>query len=608
VAGTIREIVFSGGQDPSSVALLGVDGRGLSYQRLREQMAYTVRALNTIGFGPGDRVAIVLPNGPIMATALLSVASGFACAPLNPGYRKAELEQQLSDIRAKCVLVLSGAGLEAAYAAEERGLDVFELEPTNLAAGAFAIEGMGKEPGGEPVWTGSDDVALMMQTSGTTAKPKLVALTNSIVAHSVTVIRERLGLTSDDRAINVLPLFHVHGQIVVLTSLAAGGSVVCTPGFDPERFHAWLSEFGPTWYSAVPTMHRAIIDGAKANAAAISKGRLRFTRSASSALPVQLIREMEEAFGVPVIEGYGMTEASHGITSNLRPPGIRKVGSVGLPYRGQEVTILSEEGKLLGRGETGEILIRGKNVIESYMDNPAVNAVSFVDGWLRTGDLGYMDAEGYLFIVGRIKDVINRGGEKVSPREVEEALLTIDAVSQAIVFPVPHPTLGEDVAAAIVLKKGHTVGEDAMRMELAKSIAQHKVPQRIFIVDEIPKNPVGKPQRWEMAKMLGIVSGTRQVVGEGVGPASIRQPTEIEVRVRRIWMEVLRRDDVGLGERFLEAGGDSLRVTQVASRLKAEFGVEVDVGALFEADTIPGQARLVESSISKKGSRPERDR
>jgi acyl-CoA synthetase (AMP-forming)/AMP-acid ligase II/acyl carrier protein len=599
MVGTVRKIIDHEGLDLSSTALLSIDGGELNYRKLHEQVSYTVSSLNAIGLKPTDRIAIVLPNGPIMATALLSVASGFACAPLNPALREDELEQQLSDIQAKCVVVQSGEGGAAVAVAAKNGVEVLELVPKALEAGAYDIRGVGREEGKGPTWTKGDDVALMMHTSGTTAKPKLVGLTNSVVAHSVTVIRERLGLTPADCSINLLPLFHVHGQTMVLTSLLAGGSVVCAPGFDASRFLAWLAKFRPTWYSAVPTMHRAILDLCQDGGSTIPKGRLRFIRSASSALPVQLILDMERVFGVPVIEAYGMTEASHGIASNLLPPGKRKPGSVGLPYRGEEIAIGGGGEEPLGPQETGEILIRGNNVIESYLENPEANTKSFTKGWLKTGDLGYLDDEGYLYIVGRVKDIINRGGEKVSPREVEEAILAIGAVSQAIVFPVPHPTLGEDVAAAVVLKGGQSIHEDSMRMELARVLARHKVPQRIFIVGEIPKSPVGKPQRWEMAKKLGIGEDKESARG-ALSSASGRQPTEVEKKVLGIWREVLRTDRVGLEERFLEAGGDSLRATQVASRLRMEFGVEVDVAALLEVDSIAGQARLVEKSTSEK--------
>jgi len=596
---TLRELVFEGGQDTESTALLGVDGETLSYGGLRSQVDYVVRALNSLGFRRSERVALVMPNGIHMAIALVSAIAGFVCAPLNPSHVEAELEQHLSGIDAACILTLAGAKTHASSLAKKMGIEVVEVEGHG---GKFAIKGAGHVPEKDNVWTGEDDAALLLHTSGTTTKPKLVGLTNRNIAHSVTAIKDWLGIASGDRCLSMMPLFHVHGQITVFASLAAGGSVICAPGFDSERFLGWLGEFRPTWYSAVPTIHRAVYDMVQPDVSSVVKGRLRFIRSASSPLPVQLLRGLEDAFKVPVIEAYGMTEASHGITSNPLPPLARKAGSVGLPFPGEEVAVIGEGGKILGEGEVGEIIIRGKNVITGYLENPEANAKSFWQGWLRTGDLGCMDSEGYLYIKGRAKELINRGGEKISPREVEEALLADGSVSEAVAFPVPHPTLGEDVAAAVVLKGGHSVREGDLRAGLLKTLAQYKVPQRIFFVDEIPKTAVGKPKRVGMAERLGIAPAPipAKVGGAGAGDIELARIME---GVLGIWKSVLRRDDVTMGERFLEAGGDSLRATQVAARLGETFGVEIDIASLFEADTVAGQAGLVKAKLAKEGER-----
>jgi acyl-CoA synthetase (AMP-forming)/AMP-acid ligase II/acyl carrier protein len=596
---TLRELIFEGGHDTESTSLLGVDGEILSYAGLRKQVDYIVRALNSRGFRRGERVALVMPNGFRMAITLLSVMAGFVCAPLDPGYREAELEQRLTGMKAACILTQAGVKTHAPSLAKKMGIELVELEG---GGGNFTIKGVERVPETDNVWTSIDDTVLLLHTSGTTAKPKLVGLTNRNVAHSVTVIKDWLGLTSGDRGLGMMPLFHVHGQIMVFASLAAGGSVVCAPGFDPERFFGWLGEFQPTWYSAVPTIHRAVYDTIHPDALPMMKGRLRFIRSASSALPVQLLRGLEDTFKVPVIEAYGMTEASHGITSNPLPPLTRKAGSVGLPFPGEEVTVIGEGGKILGEGEVGEIIIRGKNVITGYLENPEADAKSFWQGWLRTGDLGCMDSDGYLYIKGRVKELINRGGEKISPREVEEALLADGSVSEAVAFPVPHPTLGEDVAAAVVLKGGHSVREGDLREGLLKTLAQHKVPQRIFFVDQIPKTSVGKPKRVGMAERLGIAPASTPAEGKEASAGDIELVGIME-GILSIWKSVLRRNDVTLGERFLEAGGDSLRATQVAARLREAFGVEIDIASLFEADTVAGQARLVKTELAKEGQR-----
>jgi len=348
LVGTINGFIVFGGQDPSSTALVDVQGRELSYGRLRENVGSNVQALNAAGFRPNDRIALIMPNGPMMAMALLTVASGFTCVPLNPGYRGAELEWHLAGVGAKCILTPSGFGSPAKEVASRMGIELVELEGVESEVGAFRLKGQESKPSAEPVWAGSDDVAFMMHTSGTTSRPKLVALTNAIVAHSIEVIAERLRLTPTDRGINFLQLFHVHGQMMVLTSLAAGSSIVCAPAFDPERILSWVEGLSPTWYSAVPTMHIAILEAAKENPSFMAKSQLRFIRSASSALPVRVISELEDTLRVPVIEAYGMTEASHGISCNPLPPGKRVAGSVGIIYRGAEWTAveLEPEGRL----------------------------------------------------------------------------------------------------------------------------------------------------------------------------------------------------------------------------------------------------------------------
>ena len=329
-------------------------------------------------------------------------------------------------------------------------------------------------------------------------------LSQANVIASAHHIGETLGLTPADRCLNIMPLFHIHGLIAaVLSSAAAGASVVCSPGFNALRFFAWLQESQATWYSAVPTMHQAILSRASRNAAIIESSRLRFIRSSSSSLPPTLMAELEETMAAPVIESYGMTEAAHQMASNPLPPRARKPGSVGIAA-GPEVAIMSEAGGLLAVGETGEIVIRGANVTSGYARNPEANAGAFREGWFRTGDQGVFDAEGYLRITGRLKEIINRGGEKISPREVDEVLLGHPAIAQAVAFAMPHAKLGEDVAAAVVLREGADAGEREIRSYAAERIAAFKVPRRILIVDEIPKGPTGKLQRIGLAEKLGL--------------------------------------------------------------------------------------------------------
>jgi len=344
----------------------------------------------------------------------------------------------------------------------------------------------------------------VLHTSGTTSRPKIVPLTQRNVCASAANIAASLELGCADRGLNVMPLFHIHGLVAaVLASLSAGASVTCTGGFNALQFFAQLAESHATWYTAVPTMHRAILDRAARNAAVIRAAKLRLIRSSSASLPPQVMAEIEATFGVPVIEAYGMTEAAHQMAANPLPPRARKPGTVGLPA-GPEIAIMDAAGGLLPRGAMGEVVIRGVNVTPGYQGNPEANAAAFTNGWFRTGDQGVLDADGYLRITGRLKEIINRGGEKISPRELDEVLLGHPAVAEAIAFAVPHEKLGEDIAAAVVLRPGVALAERELRDYVAARLVDWKVPRRILFLAEIPRGATGKLQRIGLARTLGL--------------------------------------------------------------------------------------------------------
>jgi acyl-CoA synthetase (AMP-forming)/AMP-acid ligase II len=349
-----------------------------------------------------------------------------------------------------------------------------------------------------------DDIALVLHTSGTTSRPKIVPLSHRNICASAANIRRTLSLTANDRGLVIMPLFHIHGLIAALTApLSAGGEVSCSPGFNALKFFGWLAEVRPTWYTGVPTMHQAILLRAANNAEAIAGHRLRFIRSSSSALPPTVIAELERVFGVPVVEAYGMTEAAHQMASNPLPPAARKPGTVG-PSGGPEIRVVDTSGKTVPRGATGEIVIKGLNVMREYENNPNANADAFYDGWFRTGDQGVMDDDGYVSITGRLKEIINRGGEKISPREVDEIIMEHPAVHQCVTFAMPHDMLGEDVAAAIVLRQGAQASDRELRDFAATRLAAFKVPRKILILTEIPVGATGKLQRIGLAQKLGL--------------------------------------------------------------------------------------------------------
>jgi acyl-CoA synthetase (AMP-forming)/AMP-acid ligase II len=535
-------------RNPEAIAIAAPGRAPLTYGDLYDQLNYTVRRLNEIGLGRNDRIAIVLPNGPEMAVAFLAVASGATSAPLNPAYTPQEFDFYLADLKAKALLAQAGLESPARAVAQARGIPIIELLPqVEAAAGIFTLTCEHTSQGAETGFAQPGEVALVLHTSGTTSRPKIVPLTHSNLCLSARNISATLQLSQRDRCLNVMPLFHIHGLIgAALSSLAAGGSLVCTPGFKGLSFFQWLAEFQPSWYTAVPSLHQAILEQATAYQEVIARCPLRFIRSSSAALPAKVMLALERVFKAPVIEAYGMTEASHQMASNPLPPQPRKTGSVGLAA-GPEVAIMAGSGHCLPKGATGEIVIRGKTVTEGYENNPVANESAFVEGWFRTGDQGYLDDEGYLFVTGRLKEIINRGGEKVAPREVDEVLLEHPAVVQAVTFAAPHPTLGEDIAAAVVLRESHTVTEGELRDFAFTRLADYKVPSQVVVVAEIPKGPTGKLQRLGLAELL-----SSQLKAEFVAP---REP--IEVLLAEIWAQMLEVERVGIYDNFFSLGGDS---------------------------------------------------
>jgi acyl-CoA synthetase (AMP-forming)/AMP-acid ligase II len=501
-ASTVFELLAAGDND--ALAILAPGRPAMTYSGLRTQAEQTVSALNERGIGRNDRVAIVLPNGAEMAMAFVCVACGATTAPLNPAYRQEEFEFYLSDLQAKALIVEQGSESPAVAAAQKLGIPVLPIVAGD-AAGTFSFE---TGPSGVAATSGGlaqpDDVALVLHTSGTTSRPKIVPLTHRNLCASARNISTTLALTADDRCMNVMPLFHIHGLMAaILSSLRVGASVFCTPGFNALKFFAWLDEAKPSWYTAVPTMHQAILPRAARSKDIVDAAKLRFIRSSSSSLPPQVMQALEETFGAPVVEAYAMTEAAHQMTSNPLPPRARKPGTVGIAA-GPEVAIMSAEGELLPLGSLGEIVIRGENVTPGYENNPKANAENFTSGWFRTGDQGVMDDEGYLTITGRLKEIINRGGEKISPREVDDVIMDHPAVQQVVTFAVPHPKLGEEVAAAVVLREGQQASERDIRDFAAARLADFKVPRTVLFLEEIPKGATGKLQRIGLAEKLGL--------------------------------------------------------------------------------------------------------
>jgi acyl-CoA synthetase (AMP-forming)/AMP-acid ligase II len=585
-------------RQPSAPALMAPGRPDMDYACLLGHVRRVVAALNARGIGPGDRVAIVLPNGPEMASAFLGVAAGATSAPLNPGYRESEFDFYLEDLKPKALLVTKGEQGPACEVAARRNIPILELSvDASKPAGWFTLTNETMRE--EPRWAADEDVALMLHTSGTTSRPKLVPLTHNNICTSAEHICEVLRLTQADRCLNVMPLFHIHGLMAAtLASLSAGASVACTEGFVVTRFFEWMDDQQPTWYTAVPTMHQSILSRAAEHMNVIGRNPLRFLRSSSASLPPNVMAQLEETFKAPVIEAYGMTEASHQMSSNPLPPASRKPGSVGIPA-GVRIAIMNAEGSLLAAGETGEVVIQGSNVMHGYEGNPEVNEVAFTNGWFRTGDQGRLEADGYLFLTGRMKEIINRGGEKIAPREVDEALLAHPAVCQAVAFAMPHPKLGEDVAAAVVLVEGARVSKQELLATAARILADFKLPRRIIFLEEIPKGPTGKLQRIGLAERLGVEAMYTEGLAEYVEPSTDTQRT-----IAEIFQNVLAVERVGAKDSFFALSGDSYLATQLILRVQELLKVVLPIYILFKKPTVEALAASVDLA-RQSGAAPD---
>jgi acyl-CoA synthetase (AMP-forming)/AMP-acid ligase II len=468
----------------------------VTYGALRSQVDAVAEALAASGVGRGDRVGIALPNGIPMIVSFLAASVAGTAAPLNPGYKEDEFRFYLEDTNARVLLLPAEGAEEARRAAGDR----VPILPVKMdAAGTVSLGDVtrGRSPDPSTV----DDIALILHTSGSTGRPKRVPLTHANLSISAGNVARSYALTSDDVSLCVMPLFHVHGLVAsTLATLATGGTVVVPGKFSPLSFWRVARDYGVTWYSAVPTLHQLLLARSEPGSARPAGAeKLRFIRSCSASLPPQVMHDLEAAFGVPVLEAYGMTEAAHQMASNPLPPGARLPGSVG-PGTEVGISIMDGEGRHLPVGERGEVVIRGRNVIREYENNPEANATSFVDGWFRTGDQGILDADGYLTLVGRLKELINRGGEKISPREIDEVLLTHPSVAEAVCFGVPHPTWGEEVAAAVVLRDAAT--ESDLLAYCKERLADYKRPKQIHITDAIPRTATGKIQRRVVAQVF----------------------------------------------------------------------------------------------------------
>lgn len=581
---------FHARNTPAAPALLAPGRPVLNYRGIGDRTQELVRTLRGLGIAPADRIAVALPRGADSALALIAVASSCACVPVIPDLTVDELQRYFSELNLTALVTRADTKSASRDVAKALDLAVIDFVPgPHDDLGACTFVGPAVGPANSSGASRGDDDAFILLTSGTAARPKMVPLTHRNVCLSAYNAGRVLSLASHDRLLNVLPLFHAHGLISgLLTALAAGSSVICTDGFDASSFFGWMRQLQPTWYTAVPTIHRALLTPAEANPELARSSSLRVIRSASASLAPAILDGLEATFGVPVLETYGMTEAASQIAAN--PFELRKVGSVGRAA-GPEIAIMDETGRALASGEHGEIVLRGPNMSRGYYNDEAATQAAFRNGWFRTGDLGYLDADGYLFIVGRIKDVINRGGQKISPLEVEEVLLSHPAVLEAGVFAVPHQKLGENVAAAVVLRPNSQATSDQLRQFARKRLAAYKVPSLIRSVAALPKGASGKVKRNALAELVATVDR---------GDEARLPRNALETQLAGIWTNLLELPQVGVDQDVFALGADSLAVTQMRSRLRERFNVDFSFEDIFDCATVAALAARLETAATER--------
>ena len=486
----------------SGPCLIDSSGNALDYKHVQDVCSTLGRQLSTIETKKSNVFGIVLPNGINMAICFLTLANYVVAAPLNPNYTQDEYIFYLEDLECEYIVTDKNASTYLKNAAKKTGVKLLFIE-SNIENYSFHLKSIKKEESVKIKINENDDPCMILHTSGTTSRPKQVQLTTKNILTSASNISKTLRLNKVDKGLNIMPLFHIHGLVAsLLSSIFSGGSLVCTEGFNGLNFFAQIGTFQPSWITAVPTMYQAVLARSSRNTSIIDNSNIRFLRSSSAAMPVKTIEELENVFGCPVIEAYGMTEAAHQMASNSLK-GKRKYGSVG-KAAGPEIALL-KDGKVYNEPKMeGEIIIKGENVTKAYRNNDLANRESFTGGWFRTGDLGLFDTQGFIFISGRIKEIINKGGEKISPKEIDEALMKHESVFQAVSFSISHEKLGEEIGAAVVLKDKSSISKDELLKHLKTTISAFKIPKTILFLDEIPKGNTGKIQRIGLAKKLGV--------------------------------------------------------------------------------------------------------
>jgi amino acid adenylation domain-containing protein len=582
---------------PDNAAILAPGREPLSYAALAAFIDDIRARLNDCGIGRGDRVALAVVPRPEMTVAHLAVANAATSVPIDPNATTAEIETALVSLRATAMIASDNLSGHARDCASRLGIQILNLFPRlDAPAGLFTLSGGMPGAPAQPGPAQPNDVALTIRTSGTTSKPKVVCISHRLAVARGRIEAAAFALEHNDRCLNFRPL-HLHSAINagLMVPLSAGGGVILPAGFDAGAFFEQLVTFGATWFLGSPAYHDAILEQVRYRPDLRRRHVLRFVRSSSYRLAPEAMARLEATFGVPFLERFGGTESGL-IARNPPPPADRKPGTVGVPVD-SEVALLGNNGAVLGRGiadEMGEILVRGAGVFEGYENNPEADAAAFIDGWYRTGDLGRWDEDGYLIVCGRVKEVINRGGQKISPIEVEDALLRHPGIAEVACFGVPHPTLGEDIAAAIVVNDPAqgVIDTTAVAQFLAPNLAAFKIPKRVVCCEALPRGPTGKLNRLSLAATLGIASIIDEANLVTVEPAAFEGKWEAEIAA--IWRDILKLSTVGYRENFFVLGGESLMAARLLARIGEMTGVDLPVECIFgDGGTVAGLAQLV---------------
>jgi oxalate---CoA ligase len=552
-------------RSPESVALAAPHCRSLTFRGLVNQIESAGEALRNAGAYAGSATALALTQGPAAVTAALAIMTGSACAPLELNLTEMEYKDYFRQLRPAALVWDTVSNPIAAQAARQLGIGIIGLRvPQDGHAGAFEIAEV--SAAARDLDIRQTDQAMIFQTSATTGVPKLVPRSHASLEILASENAGSLELSAADRYLNLISLSHAAGPDAIFAQLVSGGSIFCTPGFREDGFVAWLDAFRPTWFLATPTVHRAILLAVKQVKPELF-AQVKFVRTGGAPADSELIQLIEQRFGVPVLEGYGLAEVPTVTRNRLS---WRKPGSVGRST-GPQIAIQDESGTFLPADAEGEVVLRGPTVMAAYLDNPEANREAFHEGWFRTGDIGRIDADGFLFLAGRRKELINRGAKKIFPQEVDDALIRHPAVADAATFAIPHRSLGEDVAACAILREGERVSERELREFVSERLAPFKVPRRIFFVPSIPKTASGKPKRLELTRRFGEeLAAARRIVD--AGPETSTQPTETEALLLAIWAVVLGIERPRVDDDFFDLGGDSLSAASMLRRVLDSVG------------------------------------